>query len=365
MLYEKQIPDEEYIRVNYSDLKAFIREVFVKLGVPEEDAEITADNLVAADLRGIESHGVSRLKRYVDGIKNGVVRARPEIKVLRESQSTALIDGNFGLGQPVAYRAMKIALEKAKRSCVGVVGVRNSNHYGIAGYYAMMALPDMIGISLTNSRPLVAHTFAIGRSIGTNPIAIAVPCKNEPHFVLDMATSTAPIGKIEVASRKGISIPEGWAIDEEGNITVDPDYVLKKGALVPLGGLGEEMGGHKGYGLSVAVDILSGILTGAAWGPFVGATEGPAPANVGHFFMAINIDCFMPVDEFKERMELLKSTLKSWKMHPKGERIWIPGEKSWLTERTRRAIGVPIHKKTADMLRKIGEELGINPPFSS
>jgi len=363
MLYEKQVPDEEYMRVGHEELRSFVREVFVKLGVPEEDAEITADNLVAADLRGIESHGVSRLKRYVDGIRNGVVRTRPEIKVLRESPSTALMDGGFGLGQPIAYRAMKKAIEKAERNCVGIVGVRNSNHYGIAGYYAMMALPQMIGISLTNSRPLAAHTHAVGRSIGTNPIAIAVPCKQEPHFVLDMATSTAPIGKIEVASRKGVRIPEGWAIDEDGNITVDPDYVLKRGALVPLGGIGEEMGGHKGYGLSVAVDILSGVLTGAAWGPFVGATEGPVPANVGHFFIAINIDCFIPVDEFRERMELLKMTLKNWKMHPRAERIWIPGEKSWLTEMTRKKIGVPLHRKTVEMLRKIGEELGLKFPI--
>ena len=363
MLYEKHVPDEEYRRVGYQDLKFFVKEVFVKLGVPEEDAEITADNLVAADLRGIESHGVSRLKRYVDGIKNGVVRTKPEIKIVKESPSTALVDGGFGLGQPIAYRAMKIAIEKARRNCIGAVGVRNSNHYGIAGYYAMMALPQMIGISLTNSRPLAAHTHAVGRSIGTNPIAIAVPCKNEPHFVLDMATSTAPIGKIEVASRKGAKIPEGWAIDEDGNITVDPDYVLKKGALVPLGGLGEEMGGHKGYGLSVAVDIFSGILTGAAWGPFVGATEGPIPANVGHFFMAINIDCFIPLEEFRERMESMKMTLKNWRIHPKAERIWIPGEKSWLTERTRREIGVPLHKKTIELLRKIGDELGVKFPL--
>ncbi|MGC9104375.1 MAG: Ldh family oxidoreductase [Candidatus Methanodesulfokora sp.] len=363
MLYEKHVPDEEYTRVGYRDLKSFVKEVFLRLGVPEEDAEITADNLVAADLRGIESHGVSRLKRYVDGIKNGVVKTRPNVKVLKESPSTALVDGDFGLGQPIAYKAMRIAMEKAKNNCIGAVGVRNSNHYGIAGYYAMMALPDMIGISLTNSRPLAAHTHAVGRSIGTNPIAIAVPCKQEPHFVLDMATSTAPIGKIEVASRKGVKIPEGWAIDEEGNITVDPDYVLKRGALVPLGGLGEEMGGHKGYGLSVAVDVLSGVLTGAAWGPFVGATEGPAPANVGHFFIAINIDCFIPVDEFRERMELLKMTLKNWKVHPKAERIWIPGEKSWLTERTRKEIGVPLHRRTIEMLRKIGEELGIRFPI--
>ncbi len=364
--YEKEVlfPPQDYIRVNHEDLKKFVKKVFLKLGVPAKDAEITADNLVTADLRGISSHGVARLKRYVDGLRNGVVKAKPEIKIIRESPVHALVDGGFGLGQPVAYKAMKIAIDKAKKNFFGIVGVRNSNHYGIAGYYSLMALKeDLIGISMTNSRPLVAHTGALGRTIGTNPISFAAPSKEEPEFVLDMATSVVPIGKIEVYSRRGKPIPEGWAIDEEGNLLTDPSVALKAGTLLPLGGLGELLGGHKGYGLSVMVDILSGILTGANWGPFVGPTQGPEPSNVGHFFMAINVEAFMPLEEFKERMEELKRHLKTAKLHPKFKKIWIHGEKSWLTMRYRMKHGVPLYVKVVNSLREVSKEVGVELPF--
>ena len=364
--FEKEVlyPPQDYIRVNHEDLKEFVKNVFVKLGVPDEDAEITADNLVTADLRGISSHGVARLRRYVDGLRNGVVKKDPEIKIVRESPVHALVDGDFGLGQPVAYKAMKIAIDKAKKNYFGIVGVKNSNHYGIAGYYALMALKeDLIGVSMTNSRPLVAHTGALGRTIGTNPISFAAPSQEEPHFVLDMATAVVPIGKIEVYARRGKPIPEGWAIDERGEILTDPIKALKAGTLLPLGGLGELLGGHKGYGLSVMVDILSGILTGANWGPFVGPTQGPEPSNVGHFFMAINVEAFMSLDEFKERMEELKKYLKTANLHPKFRRIWIHGEKSWLTMKYRKKHGIPLYVKVVNSLKEISEEVGVKAPF--
>lgn len=363
--YEKEpAPPEEYVRVNHEELRRFIAKLFAKLGVPEEDAEIVADNLVMADLRGVSSHGVQRTKRYVLGIKKGVVNPKPNIRVLRESPVHALVDGDRGLGQVVGYRAMRLAIDKAKRNYFGIVGVRNSNHYGIAGYYVLMALEeDLIGVSLTNSRPLVAHTGALGKAIGTNPIAIGAPTKTPPPFLLDMATSVAPSGKIEMCRRKGSRIPLGWAIGPNGKPTDDPEVALTDGALLPLGGLGELFGGHKGYGLSVAVDILSGVLTGANWGPFVGPTEGPEPSNVGHFFVAINVEAFMPLEEFKERMDKLVRTLKSAPRHPEFDRIWIPGEKGWLTMRTRMRIGVPLHKTVYAELKALAEELGVEFPF--
>ncbi len=363
--YEKggPYPPDQYIRVDAGRLRSFVSEVFVKLGVPKEDADIVADNLVAADLRGIESHGVSRLRRYVDGIKVGAVKTRPDIRIVKEGPVHALVDGDHGLGQPVAYRAMRLAIEKAKENFIGVVGVRNSNHYGIAGYYAKMALDeDLIGISLTNSRPLVAHTGAIGKYIGTNPISIAVPSEREPHFLLDMATSIVTIGAMEVAGRKGLEIPEGWAIDERGEYTKDPKVVIKSGALLPLGGLGELFRGYKGYGLGVAVDILCGVLTGSAWGRSVKNTT-EKYSNVGHFFVAINPEGFTSIEEFKKNMEALKQELKSAPRHPKLGRIWIHGEKAWLTERYRLKHGIPIYIKTQEMIRGVAEELGLEPPF--
>lgn len=352
----------KYVRVPADKLKEFVTRVFEKLGVPHEDAEITADVLVRADLRGIESHGVARLRRYVDGIKNGVVKTRPNIKVVKETPVTALIDGDFGLGQVVAYRAMKLAIEKAKKNYVGFVGVKNSNHYGIAGYFAMMAVKeDLIGLALTNTRPLVAPTWGMQKVIGTNPIAIAIPTKEEP-YVLDMATSVAPVGKLEVATRLAKPIPAGWAIDPEGKLTTDPQ-LARKGSLLPLGGYGEEMGGHKGYGLSFVVDVLSGVLTGANFGPFVGETEGPQPANVGHFFGAMRIDAFMPVDEFKERMSKYIEVIKKSKKAPGAEEIYVAGEKSAYTEKVRMEKGVALDLKTAEMLKKMSEEFGVPLPF--
>ncbi len=364
MEFEKvSAPPEEYVRLDHRELRRFVADVFEKLGVPRGDAEITADVLVTADLRGIESHGVARLKRYVDGLKAGTVNPRPEIRVLRESRCTALIDGDRGLGQVVGYRAMELAIRKAESDMVGVIGVRNSNHYGIAGYYALMAVErKLIGLSMTNSRPLACHTGALGRTIGTNPIALGAPAKTPPPFLLDMATTIVPIGKFETYRRKGLDAPADWAIDEKGEITRDPEVVLRSGALLPLGGLLELTGGHKGYGLSVAVDVLCGLLTGAAWGSQVGGTAGPKPSNVGHFFAALNVEAFMPLSEFLERVDELKRYLKSARKHPKFKEIWVHGERSWLTTQTRLKKGVPVHRKTAEYFRSVSEELGVRVP---
>jgi LDH2 family malate/lactate/ureidoglycolate dehydrogenase len=351
-----------YQRVDHKALTDFVVGVLQKFGVPRDDAVITSQNLVKADLRGIESHGVARLKRYTDGLKNGVVKVHPNIKIVRESPVTALVDGDSGLGQVVSSKAMNLAIEKAEKNSVGLVGVRNSNHFGIAGFYGLMALEhDLIGIVMTNARPLVAPTFSRQKMIGTNPICVAVPTVGK-GFVFDMATSVVPSGKLEVAKRLHEKVPLNWGIDPEGNVTVDPDGIFK-GALLPLGGLGEVLGGHKGYGLAMVVEILSGILTGAHWGTAVGETEGPGPADVGHFFGAINPEAFMPLSEFKSRMEQLIRSLKSAEKLQGAEQIYIAGDKSVYTEEVRRRIGVAVDHETIKMLKALGTETGVPFPL--
>jgi len=292
-------------------LRLFCEGVLKKLGVPAEDARITTDVLVVADLRGIESHGVARLGRYVAGLKEGFMRPTDQTRVLKETKATALIDGGQSLGQVVGKRGMDLAIKKARDTAVGVVAVRNSNHYGIAGYYSLMALEhNLIGISTTNAGPLVVPTFGRTSILGTNPISLAAPALKEKAFVLDMATSTVPRGKVEVYNRLGKPMPHGWAVDETGRSSTDPKRVLTAlanrlgGGLLPLGGEGEDLGGHKGYGLALMVDVLSGVLSGAATGLQVYADE--KRPNVGHFFMALDPAAFRPLDEFRRDMDRLR-----------------------------------------------------------
>lgn len=360
---------EDKVVVPWKALKDFCRRVFEKLEVPAEDAEITADVLVRADLRGIGSHGVARLRRYVNGLRQGQMLARPEVKRVKDTSVTALIDGGGGLGPPVAYKAMLLAIEKAEAMGLGFVAVRNSNHYGIAGYYSMMALErDLIGISMTNADVLVVPTFGRKAMLGTNPISVAVPAGKERPFVLDMATSTVPRGKLETYHREGREIPLGWATDERGLATSDPGRVLENlasragGGLLPLGGEGELMGGHKGYGLALLVDILCGALPGAGYADTIypKASDGrPLPANVGHFFGAMRVDTFRPLEEFKTTMDDLLRRLKD---SPKAEgqtRIYIHGEKSFEMEERLKREGIPLHPKVAADLKAIAGELGV------
>lgn len=358
---------EEYTRVNAGALQDFITRVFEKLGVPHEDAVTTADNLVVADLRGIDSHGVARLGRYVGKLKRGMIVPKSEIKIISEAPGAALVDGGNGLGQPAGKWAMNRCIEKAKSAGVCMISVRNSNHFGIAGYYAMMALPhDMIGLSLTNSAPLVVPTYGRQALIGTNPISMAVPAGQETPFVLDMATSVVPRGKLEVYARKEMPIPIGWAVDEEGNPTTNPQAVLdaliqrRSGGIMPLGGTAD-FSGYKGYGLAVMVDILSGVLSGANFGPRVDEPQDgkEVPSNVGHFFAAINIATFRPVAEFKRTMDeyirLLKDSPKA-----KGEdRIYIHGEKEFELAAEYRKTGVPLYYKVVNSLKEIGRDVGV------
>jgi L-2-hydroxycarboxylate dehydrogenase (NAD+) len=344
------------------DLKDFMVRFFTKLNVPQVDAETAAEVLLSADLRGVESHGIIRLNTYYgDRLRRGLIDPLSPITILNETAVTLALSGGNGLGQVVGKQAMTRAIQKAKENGVGMVTVRDSNHYGIAGYYAMMALEhNLIGISYTNSQPLVAPTYGRKALIGTNPIALAVPAGNERPYVLDMATSIVPVGRITVYDKAGKPIPEGWGIDSEGRVTTNPAAVLKGGALMPLGGI-DIMRGYKGYGLGLLVDIFSGVLSGAGFGASVGAPASQGKfANVGHFFMAVNIAAFRPVEGFKQDMDALISELKNSPKAAGQERIYIHGEKEF--ERAERTIieGVPLLIPVVQSLKDAGSQIGVD-----
>ena len=363
------MPEKTGSRVQAEPLRGFCVRVFQNMGIPEEDARITAEVLVAADLRGVDSHGVARLRRYVNGLRDGMMIAHPEVQVVTETPATALIDAGAGLGQPVSYRAMQKAIQKALDLGAGFVTVRNSNHFGIAGYYAMMALEqDCIGISMTNAATLVVPTFGRDAMLGTNPISVAAPASQERPFVLDMATSTVPRGKLEVYNRLEKPIPPGWATDETGATTTDTGRVLENfkqragGGLLPLGGAGELLGGHKGYGLSLWVDVFCAILSGAAYANTVypKTPDGkPLPSEIGHFFGAWRVDGFRPVDEFKAAMDDLQQRLRNTPKAEGEDHIYIHGEKEHKEAERRSSGGIPLNPKVAADLRAIGEELGV------
>lgn len=363
------MPDETEIRVPAEDLANFCLRVFQKLGIPEQDARITSDVLVMADLRGIDSHGVARLRRYVDGLRTGVMVAKPEVTVLRETPATALIDAGAGLGQPVSHQAMQKAIQKAVEVGAGFVALRNSNHYGIAGYYAMMALEhDCIGMSMTNADVLVVPTFGRDAMLGTNPVAVAAPANKERPFVLDMATSTVPRGKLEVYERQGKPVPMGWATDDRGLGTDDAHRVLENfkeragGGLLPLGGEGELLSGHKGYGLALWVDVFCAVLSGAAYATLVypKTPDGkPMPANLGHFFGAWRVDAFRPVNEFKAAMDDLQQRLKNAPKAEGQDRIYIHGEKEYEKAEHYSRDGIPINPKVVEDLKAIAEEIDV------
>jgi L-2-hydroxycarboxylate dehydrogenase (NAD+) len=355
--------------VRADGLSDFCVRVFEELGVPSQDARITAEVLVQANLRGIDSHGVARLARYVNGLRQGVMLARPEEQVVVETPTTVTIDAGAGLGQPVSHRAMTMAIEKAQAYGCGFATVRNSNHFGIAGYYAMMALEnDMIGMSTTNAAVLVVPTFGRDAMYGTNPIALAVPAGEERPFVMDMATSTVPRGKLEVYDRQEKPLPLGWATDERGVPTTDASRVLDNftkragGGLLPLGGAGEEFSGYKGYGMGLLVEILSAVLPGAAFltSVYPKTADGKVlPANLGHFFGAWQVDAFRPADEFESDMDAFIRELKGGNLAEGASRIYIHGEKEFEEADRRSAQGIPLGAKVEAGLKQVAAELGI------
>ena len=355
--------------VDNKKLLAYCEQIFQKVGVSKQDAYITSENLVLADLRGIPSHGVARLKRYVDGIRSGLIFPKNQPDIVKQTPSTATVDGNGGLGQVAGHFSTQTAITKARDTGVGIVVVRNSNHYGIAGYYSQMILEaGMMGISMTNSAPLVVPTFGKDMMIGTNPISLTAPTKRNRPFFLDMATSVVPRGKLEVYNRAVKPMPEGWAVDSQGKVTTDAAMVLKNmldrvgGGILTLGGEGETYSGHKGYGMSLLVDILCGVLSGGAYADLVYAKkEGKiVPPNVCHFFMALKIENFIDLDEFKDKMDDLIDRLKNSAKADGQNRIYIHGEKEYEKYEKYQLAGIPLEDKVYDILKEYSGEFGIS-----
>lgn len=355
---------------DYQLLRAFAREVFLSIGCSEEDAETATDVLLSADLRGVDSHGLARLSGYVRLYEVGRVNTRPDMKVVHETPSTAVVDADSALGLVSAPFSMKKAIEKAEKCGTGWVSVKNSNHFGIAGYHAMMALEkNMIGISLTNASPLVAPTFSRERLLGTNPICVAIPAGEEPAFVADMATTTAANGKLEILQRKGKDAPYGWIQDAEGNVVTESDAVKKGGALLPLGG-DREHGSHKGYALGAVVDIFSAILSGANYGPWVPPFPAyvPMPENmpgkgIGHFFGAMRIDAFRPAEEFLEHMDKWIRRFREAKTVAGQEKVIIPGDPEREMTAARLNGGIPLDPKVVEDLKNLAAARKVKWPF--
>lgn len=333
----------------------------------DKDATTATTVLLSADLRGIDSHGVARLSGYVRLWEVQRINATPDIKIVHETPSTAVVDGDAGLGLVVAPYAMQVAIEKAKMAGTGWVSVRNTNHFGIAGYHAMMALQhDMIGMAMTNASALVAPTFSIERMLGTNPIAVAIPAGTEPAFVADMATTTAANGKLEILQRKDAEAPLGWVQDKEGNASTDANILKKQGALLPLGS-DREHGSHKGYALGSIVDIFSAVLSGGSYGPWAPPFPAyvPMPENMpgkglGHFFGAMRIDAFRPAEEFKQHMDNWINRFRNATPAPGHEKVLIPGDPEREYETERKAKGIPIVASVVEDLKAVGERFGIS-----
>lgn len=353
--------DPNYYVFKSSFLQDFCTQVFQHFGIPEKEAQTASGVLAKADIRGIDSHGVARLKSYVEMFTIGRFNPTPNIRIVRDKKSVATVDGDSGLGLVVGPKANEIAMDKAAQHGSGWVSVCNTNHYGIASYYSLQALErDMIGWSMTNASSIVAPLWGAQSMLGTNPIAIAFSGYKNPPIVIDLATSVVPLGKIEIAHRKQTSIPTGWMVDANGKDTTDPADRYT-GSLLPLGST-REMSGHKGYCLAAMVDILCGVLSGANWGPFVppfALYEKPPEASVGkglgHFFGAMEIDGFAEVDVFKKRIDHWIEVFRSTKPMPGQQAVLIPGDPEREAEEDRTRNGVPVIQAVVDDLNAVAE----------
>jgi len=362
--------------ISFDTMERFMVDVFKGVGVPEEDARICAEVLITSDKRGIDSHGIGRLKPiYYDRIKEGIQNPVSHFEVAREGLTTAVVDGHNGMGHVISKKAMALAIEKARKYGMGMVVVRNSTHYGIAGYYAMMAVnAGMIGVTGTNARPSIAPTFGVENMLGTNPLTFGIPTDEEFPFMLDCATSITQRGKIELYERLGKDLPEGWVIGEDGEPKTDSHQVLidlVKGtaALTPLGGIGENLGGYKGYGYATVVEILSAALQGGSFlkGLLGFSPDGrPQPYHLGHFFIAINISEFIELETFKKTTGEILRALRASKKAPGCDRIYTAGEKEHLAWLERKDKGVPVNEPLQKNIRQLIEELhltGYDFPF--
>ena len=354
-------------KFSYENLYTFSKNIFLKIGCSDTDAETAAVSLLSADLRGVDSHGVARLSGYVRLWEVKRVNARPDLRIVHETPSTAVVNGDKGLGLVVAPFAMQVAIEKARVAGTGWVSVTNSNHFGIAGHHAMKALKqDMIGIAMTNASALVAPTFSAERLLGTNPIAVAIPAGEEPAFVADFATTTAANGKLEIQERKNEAVPQGWVQTKEGLPSVDAAEIKNGGSLLPLGG-DREHGSHKGYGLGAIVDIFSGVLSGANYGPWVppfpaylSMPESMPGEGIGHFFGAMRIDAFRNAGEFKSHMDKWIRRFRSAKTIAGEEKVLIHGDPERETERERMKNGIPVVDAVVDDLNALGKRFEVN-----
>ena len=360
---------EDCVFLDFDYMEKFMVEVFCGLGVPRDDAEICADVLITSDKRGIDSHGIGRLKPiYYDRIKAGILEPVTRMEIVREGPTTAVIDGHHRTGHVIGQRAMQMALDKAKKFGMGMVAVRNSSHYGIAGYFALMAVQNgMIGITGTNARPSIAPTFGVENMLGTNPMTFGIPTDEAFPFVLDCATSVSQRGKIEVYGRENKEIPEGWVIDKSGRTRTDThqillDLVSGQAALTPLGGIGEDNGGYKGYGYATVVEILSAALQG---GTFLKALSGRdadgqlRPYNLGHFFIAIDVEAFTDLDSFQKSSGDILRALRASEKAPGASRIYTAGEKEYLAWQERQGKGVPLNKVLQQEILQMRDELGL------
>ncbi|MTI41478.1 Ldh family oxidoreductase [Fulvivirga lutimaris] len=347
-------------------LKTFTQSIFKSIGCSDDDAKLATQVLLQADLRGIDSHGVARLIGYVRLWENDRVNPTPDIKVVHETPSTAVVDGDSGLGLVVAPKAMEIAMKKANEVGTGWVSVKNSNHFGIAGYHAMMGLEkDMIGIAMTNASPLVAPTFATERMLGTNPIAVSIPTKNQPPFVADLATTTAANGKLEILQRKNKDAPLGWVQKKDGTSSTNANEIKQGGALLPLGG-DREHGSHKGYALGSIVDIFSAVFSGANYGPwappfvsFLPLSDNPVGEGLGHFLGAMRIDAWRPADEFKSHMDNWISRFRETKA-VEGKKVLIPGDPEREFEAERSKNGIPLNENVVKDLKELAEKFKLD-----
>ncbi len=350
-------------------IEDFMLDVFQGLGVPHDEARICAEVLLASDLRGIESHGVGRLKYYYDRIVAGVQFTQTEMEIAKETQTTALVDGHHGMGHVIAYRSMRLAMDKARQYGLGAVAVRNGTHFGIAGYYPLMAAQEgMMGFTVTNARPAIAPTFGTEPMLGTNPIAFAAPSDLPYPFCFDGATSITQRGKIEVMARAEKPIPEGWVIDAQGNPLTAPLQILEdlgtaQAALLPLGGAGELMAGYKGYDLAAMVEILSAALCGGMFmKDLLGFAEDGSrrPYMLGHFFLAIDVEHFIPLEVSRRITGQIMRALQNSRKAPGQERIYVAGEKEYELEKRRREQGIPVNRNLRRELQTMRDELHLS-----